>query len=198
MFKATVNENRISVTNPDKEIITSGSVNVNFIEFDFTNDWLGLQKTVIFQTKKAIVPILLEEDKLVYQMPIPWEVLLSAGESINVGVYGTRLDDAETFEDEEIVLPTVWGTIPEKIRQGVVVSDPIQTSPTYNSYMELLDIINKIIDGETESDTIDHRILSNRNAENQHPIDAISGLSEELARIPGIMTSDELRKILMS
>lgn len=194
MFKATVNENRISVTNPDKEIITSGSVNVNFIEFEFTNGWLGLQKTVIFQTKKAIVPILLEEDKLVYQMPIPWEVLLSAGESINVGVYGTRLDDAETLEDEEIVLPTVWGTIPEKIRQGVVVSDPIQTSPTYNSYMELLDIIDKIING----DMTDHRILSNRNAEDQHPIDAISGLSEELARIPDIMTSDELRKILMS
>lgn len=148
MFKATINENRISVTNPDNEIITSGSVNVNFIEFEFTNDWLGLHKTVIFQTRKVTLPVILEDDKLIYQMPIPWEVLLIAGESISVGAYGTRMDDAETLEDEEIVLPTVWGSIPEKVRQGVIVSDPIETSPTHNAYVALLDIINKILSGE--------------------------------------------------
>lgn len=129
MFKATIDTNRIVVTNPDKEIITSGSVNVNFIQFSFSEDWADLQKTVLFQTKKAQIPIILEGTELVYTMPIPWEVLLYANESINVGAYGTRMDDSETLEDEEIVLPTVWGTIPDKVRQGVIVTDPIPTSP---------------------------------------------------------------------
>lgn len=47
-----------------------------------------------------------------------------------------------------------------------------------------------------ESNTTDHSLLSNRSAENQHPIAAISGLSEALAKIPSIMTAEELRSIL--
>lgn len=46
------------------------------------------------------------------------------------------------------------------------------------------------------SGTTDHRLLTNRNAEDQHPIDAISGLREAVAAIPRPMTADELRKIL--
>ena len=144
MFKAIVDANRIAVTNPDKEIITSGSVNVNFIEFTFSEDWVGLEKNVIFQTKKGSVPIILEGEKLVYTMPIPWEMTAFANESIAVGAYGVRMDDAETLEDEEKMLPTVWGAIPEKVRQGVVINDQPPTSPTYNSYMELLGRLDSI------------------------------------------------------
>lgn len=145
MFKAAIDTNRIVVTNPDKEIITSGSVNVNFIQFSFSKDWADLQKTVLFQTKKAQIPIILEGTELVYTMPIPWEVCLYANESINVGAYGTHMDDSETLEDEEIVLPTVWGTIPDKVRQGVIVTDPTPSSPTYNAYQLLLKTIADII-----------------------------------------------------
>lgn len=145
MFKAAIDTNRIVVTNPDKEIITSGSVNVNFIQFSFSEDWADLQKTVLFQTKKAQIPIIFEGTELVYTMPIPWEVCLYANESINVGAYGTSMDDSETLEDEEIVLPTVWGTIPDKVRQGVIVTDPTPSSPTYNAYQLLLKTIADII-----------------------------------------------------
>lgn len=157
MFKAVVDANRIYVTNPDNEIITSGSVNVNFIEFTFSEDWADLEKTVIFQTKKGNVPIILEGNKLVYTMPIPWEMTLYAGEAISIGAYGTRMDDTETLEDEEMILPTVWGSIPDKVRQGVIVSNPSETSPTYNAYLELMGRLDSIpyssIQGKPEAIT---------------------------------------------
>lgn len=46
--------------------------------------------------------------------------------------------------------------------------------------------------------TTDHRALTHRDALNQHPISAITGLEEEVERIPGIMTAEEMRKILLS
>lgn len=47
-------------------------------------------------------------------------------------------------------------------------------------------------------ETTDHRALTHRDAEDQHPITAITGLEEEVERIPGIMTAEEMRQILMS
>lgn len=148
MFKASIKTNHITVTNPNNETITSGSVNVNFIQFLFSEDWRGLRKTVLFQTKKTSIPVILEGDDLLYTMPIPWETLVYANESINVGAYGTRMDDKDTLEDEEVVLPTVWGTIPERIRQGVVIADPTPTSPTYDAYQLLLKTIEDLIANE--------------------------------------------------
>lgn len=52
--------------------------------------------------------------------------------------------------------------------------------------------------GET-SGTTDHRQLSHRDAEGQHPIEAISGLEEEIKRIPApieALTNLELEELL--
>lgn len=49
-------------------------------------------------------------------------------------------------------------------------------------------------DGGTGTD--DHRFLTNRDAINQHPISAITGLQEALDKIPVAMTAAELREIL--
>lgn len=189
MYKATVTTNRIRVDNPDNEIMTSGSVNVNFIELTFSEDWRGLFKTVFFQTKKALLPIALEGDELNYTMPIPWEVLVYAGEQINIGVYGTKADDEGTPEDEEIIMPTVWGSIPDKVKQGVVVSDPTPSSPTYNAYLYLLQLLEDIIEGGGGGGGIlDHSKLTNREVADQHPIDAISGLRDALTSLSGQIT----------
>lgn len=200
MYKATVSRNRIKIDNPDGEIMTSGSVNINFIEFTFSEDWIGLKKTVLFQTKKALLPVVLEPEvingveSLVYTMAIPWEVLVYANENVNVGAYGTRFDDEETVEDESIVLPTVWGTIPDKIKQGVIVSDPIEPSPTYNAYLYLLQLIEELIEGGGGgAGTFDHALLKNRDAADQHPIDSITELSDFI-----VNTGTELSDISMN
>lgn len=51
--------------------------------------------------------------------------------------------------------------------------------------------------GET-SGTMDHSELINRDLPDQHPIGSITGLEKELEEIPGIMSADELRKILQN
>lgn len=178
MYEATCDTNRIVVTNPDNEIMTSGSVKVNFIEFSFSKEWDGLIKTAIFQTKKVSLPVILDEENLT--IPIPWEVLVSAGETVNVGVYGVRQDNVGTPEDEEIVLPTVWGTI-GKVQQGVLPSNPVSGAPTFDSYSELLKTIQDLIENGIGTD--DHSILKNRNLPGQHPMSAINGLVEYLSSI---------------
>lgn len=52
--------------------------------------------------------------------------------------------------------------------------------------------------GVGEGGTSDHRLLTGREAENQHPISSIVSLEERLDTIPKAMSADELRKILMS
>ena len=50
-----------------------------------------------------------------------------------------------------------------------------------------------------EGGASDHRLLKGRDAENQHPIEAIEGLSEELRRIPTpaeALTNEELEGLL--
>lgn len=49
---------------------------------------------------------------------------------------------------------------------------------------------------EGDGGTADHRALTNRDAENQHPINAIEGLREILDSIPQPMTAEELIEIL--
>lgn len=51
-------------------------------------------------------------------------------------------------------------------------------------------------DGSQVSGTTDHRNLTNRDTLDQHPIKSISGLEEQLDRIPEIMSPEDLRKIL--
>lgn len=48
-----------------------------------------------------------------------------------------------------------------------------------------------------DKDSIDHATLINRDLPDQHPIDAITGLKDKLGTIPQIMTTDELRDILL-
>lgn len=44
----------------------------------------------------------------------------------------------------------------------------------------------------------DHRVLVNRDAPDQHPIEAITGLEKEVKQIPRVMTAEEMRDILLS
>jgi len=52
---------------------------------------------------------------------------------------------------------------------------------------------------QTLADGVDHRYLSGREAENQHPVAAIAGLEDELKRIPApteALTNQELEELL--
>lgn len=76
--------------------MTSGSVNVYQVQFEFSEDWEGLTKTAVFETRGRSRAVLLDDTGL---CTIPREVLAAPKTALRVGVYGAWGD---------MVLPTVW------------------------------------------------------------------------------------------
>ena len=98
MFQLYANKNQLAVRR--RETLTSGSVNVYQVRFEFSPDWEGLERTAVFRagTESRSVPL---DDSGVCE--IPWEVLASQGRRLSAGVYGTQ--------GESLVLPTVWADL---------------------------------------------------------------------------------------
>ena len=108
MFVLYANKNQLTVRK--REPVTSGSVNVYLVRFEFSADWEGLARTAVFKSGGESRSVLLDNSG---ECAIPWEVLSSCGQRLSAGVYGTRGGEA--------VLPTVWadlGSIQEGAKPG--------------------------------------------------------------------------------
>ncbi len=188
MFFLYADKNKLTVQ--QREPVTSGSVNVYPVRFEFSSDWDNLTRTACFQSGEVSASVLLD---IAGECNIPWEVLQTPGQRLSIGVYGTCGDD--------IALPTIWvncGTVLPGATAGTL-SQP----PTPGIYEQLLEQLQKkadsldydgtflsllsgnkplssvpIIGGSMTEGTMDHRILEHRDAADQHPIEAISGLEE--------------------
>lgn len=115
MFLLHANKTQLEVR--QREAMTSGSVNVYPVRFEFSQDWEGLKRTVTFRSGAESVSVLLEEEELM----IPWEVLERADVNLSVGVCGTR--------EGTVVLPTRWaslGTVQEGALPGQESRPPTQ------------------------------------------------------------------------
>ncbi len=200
MFELYADKNKLTLTR--REMVTSGSVNVHQVRFEFSPDWDGLTRTAVFKAGSESRSVSLDGNG---ECILPWEVLTAPGWHLMAGVYGTQ--------GGETVLPTVWtnlGTILEGAAPG---KEP--QPPTPNVWEQRLEAKGDSLDydglnlslmsgGKPLSTvkiaggggTIDHRLLSHRDEADQHPINAITGLEEALASIPVSMTADQLRKIL--
>lgn len=98
MFVLYANKNRL--TTRKVEPVTSGSVNVYDVHFEFSPDWQGMTRTAVFRSTGNPVSVLLDEDN---RCTIPWYVLTTQNRDLSVGVYGTIGDD--------VVLPTIWASL---------------------------------------------------------------------------------------
>ncbi len=123
MFKLCVDRNKIKVLRV--ETVISGSVNVNTAQFEFSPDWYGLDRTAVFKAGKEARSVLLDGSGL---CSIPWEVLSTPNEKLQVGVYGTR--------GEDMVLPTVWATL-GNILEGTTTGEDAQP-PSPDVYQQIL------------------------------------------------------------
>lgn len=123
MFSLQANKVHLNVV--ERETITSGSVNVYTVQFQFSSDWDGLTKTAVFHAADTTVSVLLDDSN---ECAIPWEVLQIANRALCVGVYGTR--------GEDVVLPTIWATL-GTIKEGVCPGDSVQP-PTPSVYDQIL------------------------------------------------------------
>ena len=109
----------------ERELLTSGSVNVNKAQFSFSQDWDGLNRTAVFQAGDTAIEVALTQTNTCY---IPWEVLKSARRMCYAGVYGTDTDG-------NVVLPTIWASLGE-IRCGTTHGEN-QQPPTPDMYDQL-------------------------------------------------------------
>ena len=105
MFDLYANKNQLIVR--EREPVTSGSVNAYSVRFEFSEDWDGLEKIVIFQAGCVDKAVLLSGQACV----VPSEPLAAPGYYLMAGVYG-KTGDA-------LVLPTVWANL-GLIQEGAV------------------------------------------------------------------------------
>lgn len=206
-FILYADKNKLTVRK--RGLVTSGSVNVYPVCFAFSSDWDGLTHTAVFRADGEPVSVLLDDSN---QCGIPWEVLVRPGVQLHVGVYGTK--------GEDIVLPTIWAGLGQILPGAAPGKDAQPPTPDLWE-QELAGRGNKldytpdgdlglyadetllsavpVVGGGGEGGTSDHRALSHRDAEQQHPIGAIAGLSEELNRIPEpveALTNEDLEDLL--
>lgn len=136
MFVVTCTKNQLTVL--QSELLTSGSVNANTVRFNFSRDWSGLVKTVIFQTAEHSIDVILDDGTL--STMVPWEVLTTEGQTVSIGVYGVRIrEDGEN----ELVLPTVWGVLGD-VFKGASPSKPSEVDPTKDAYADLLERVESM------------------------------------------------------
>lgn len=185
MFWANVSHNSLKLSG--KELLTVGSSKANYITFNFSEEWDGLARIVVFRTPSDRIAIQLQDDQSV--VAIPWECYRTVGDSIAVGVYGTN-------SDNEIVLPTIWAEI-GRVVDGTTVFDAESPSPTENILATLVDAVAAL--GENVQTYSQHPNLSKRDQTEQHPITAITGLTnslnEKLTR-DDYLTTDEVLKLI--
>lgn len=109
MFVMYADKNKLLVQ--QREPVTSGSVNVYQSRFEFSPDWDGMERAVVFKAGAESRSVLLDESNT---CNIPWEVLTKPDIRLQVGVYGTR--------GGEEVLPTIWASL-GMILEGVAAGE---------------------------------------------------------------------------
>ena len=100
MFVLYADKTQLTVR--QKEPVTSGSVNVYPVRFEFSPDWDGMTKIACFRSGAQTVTELLDGTG---ECVIPWEVTDpdDKDKTLYAGLYGTR--------NGNVVLPTVWARL---------------------------------------------------------------------------------------
>lgn len=111
-------------------MVTSGSVNVYLVQFAFSADWDGLDKTSVFRAGDTKISVVLDATN---RCQIPWEVLENRGLPLEAGVYGTK--------NGTVVLPTIWATL-GTIKEGASPGENTQP-PTPDVYSQILAAASK-------------------------------------------------------
>ena len=163
-------------------MLVAGTVNEYTARFSFDADWGGYQRIAVFSVEGVEREQLLTDDTCA----VPWEVLLP-GAYLKVGVYGIK-DGSR--------LPTIWTTHRQYIHDGAgPTEEAADPSPVLAEQIlqrmgdidhlktedksSLVAAINEV--QETGGGgTADHSKLKNRDAADQHPMSAITGLSDAL------------------
>ena len=121
--------------------LTAGMSRAETVRFVFSDDWCGLSKTAVFTDGVKTVDVLppgWDGDTV----PIPHEILTTAGRTARVGVYGTNASG--------VVLPTVWVSL-GKVQPAAEPSGDPSADPTLPVWAQLQEIIGDLADLTTKA-----------------------------------------------
>lgn len=138
MFRVQVDKTQLTVI--DTEPTTSGSSQVYEIEFAFSPDWDGFQKTAVFMAEDERQQLVTTIDVLLDQTnrcKIPHEMFQMYGYTVTFGVYGIK--------ENAHILPTVVVNLTEVIR-GVIPGEATTVEPTQSVYEQILYRLENIND----------------------------------------------------
>lgn len=190
-MKITVSKTVAEVA--DIEQLTSGMIGKT-VEIEFSEDWSGLTKTAVFSNGEISKDVINPSGTIT----IPWEILATPNRTVFVGFYGYTVENGEKI----LAIPTIYTDL-GRVRRGAdpsndpsaevspAVAEQMQSDIAANtaeladyeqriSYLELYGGSGSGV-GDSGSGTSDHRQLGHRDAANQHPMSAITGLPEALA-----------------
>ena len=145
--------------------ITSGTVGLP-VEFTFDSQWDGLTKIAVFRAGDIIKSVDIPEA----ETTVPWELLVSAGAWLSIGVYGVNSDGS-------VAIPTTWANV-RAINEGATPDGDPARDPTLPIWQT---IMNQIASLATTS--ITQVVLKSSawitNAEGLHSqVVAIDGITE--------------------
>ena len=123
IFQLYADKTRLAVR--QREPVTSGSVNVYRVRFEFSEDWTGLTRTAVFRGGGEAASVLLDGSG---ECVLPWEALAKPNVLLEAGVYGTRNGD--------VVLPTVWAAL-GTVLEGAALGEEAQP-PTPDVYQQIM------------------------------------------------------------
>lgn len=135
MIKVTVNKAHAGPCSY-LPILTAGMAKAETVQFVFSADWDGTNKTAVFTDGTNTVDVL-ESSWTDNTVEIPAEVLTTAGRTIKVGIYGTTADG--------MTLPTIWTEL-GKVRPGADPSGDEATDPTLPIWAQLQALIGDLDD----------------------------------------------------
>lgn len=198
MFVLYANKNQLAVRR--RETVVSGSINANTVQFQFSSDWDGLTRTAVFRAGAEFRAVALDESG---RCTVPGEVLRMPWVRLMAGVCGKR--------GEEEILPTIWADL-GTVRTGASAV-PQGPEPWEQALEQKGDTLGYTETGAlglyagekllssvpAAGGTGDHRSLGSRDAADQHPIGAITGLAERLERTittDSVLSVSEVLKIM--
>ncbi len=182
MIKVAISSNHAHLL--ERELLTSGTIGKE-LSFSYGDEWKALSKTAVFEGSGRRIALLDVGESCI----IPPEVLSVPGGALRVGVYGRTADGSAAT-------PTVYAQLGIIQRGADPNADP-STKPTLPVWAQIQAQIGDMAALETEAKdnlvaaineaaqtggggTGDHTKLRNRDAADQHPMSAITGLASAL------------------
>lgn len=161
----------------ESELLVAGSSKVYNVAFEFSLDWQGLSKTVLFKTdadpETEFVTLkykLLDESGT---CELPPEVIKKPGYIVLCGVCG--------MSGTDVILPTTWISLGE-VKDG---ADPGQDPPvpTPDVYQQIITQIGDLSSLTTE--------------EKSSLVAAVNELNDKIAGGSGLVRSDDVEEIIV-